>query len=120
MKGLAEKDLKLFREKARAFRQSVKVPLNKLQYEELPNNPRQFDESNAARLLNIFQKTGCYPRESDNHVPVLISSADLPELPRNSDSDLPLLDPDHSLIYLHGRHRIEAARRFLSLSGNDR
>jgi hypothetical protein len=118
MEGLSAKDLKLFRGKSRAFCGTFRVSLDKLQYEELPNNPRQFDVKNAARLLDIFHKQGCRPRESDNHVPALVSRSSLPEACLNAEGDLPLLNPNHPLTYLHGRHRLEAAHKFLT--GNDR
>jgi hypothetical protein len=118
MESLSAKDFQIFREKARAFCGTVKIPIDKLQHEELPDNPRQFDEENVARLLDVFHKEGCYRRESDNHVPALISRSGLPEGLIGADDDLQLFNPDRSLIYLHGRHRLEAGRRFLT--GNDR
>jgi Protein of unknown function (DUF3723) len=118
MEGLSARDLKNFREKSRAFCGTFKVPLEKLQYEDPPENPRQFDGKNAARLLDVFHMQGCHPRESDNHVPALISRSAVPEGPLSLDGDLPLFNPDRPLIYLHGRHRLEAAHRFLT--GNDR
>jgi hypothetical protein len=118
MESLSGRDLQIFREKSRAFCGSVKIPLDKLRGEELPENPRQFDEKNVARLLDIFNKDGCQRREPDNHVPVLIARSALPEGPLRVGSDLQLFNPDHPLTCLHGRHRLEAARKFLS--GNDR
>jgi hypothetical protein len=73
VQGSLERDLKIFREKRRAFCGTFKVPLAKLQYEDAPDNPRQFDVKNAVRLLDVFHKQGYYPRELDNHVPALIS-----------------------------------------------
>jgi hypothetical protein len=82
MEGLSAKDLKLFREKSRAFCGTFKVLSDKLQYEELPNNPRRFDKKNPSRLLDIFHKQGCRLRESDNHVPALVSWSSLTEFAR--------------------------------------
>ncbi|KAK9311467.1 hypothetical protein V1524DRAFT_41087 [Lipomyces starkeyi] len=48
MEGLSAKDLQIFREKSRAFIGSVRIPLDKLQHEELPDNPRQPDDKNIA------------------------------------------------------------------------
>jgi hypothetical protein len=118
MESLSTKDLEIFREKARAFCGSVKIPLDKLRHEELPDNPRQLDDKNVARLLDVFQKRGCQPREPDNHVPALISRSALPEVRVRADGDFQLFDPDQPLTYLHGRHRLEAARQFLT--GNER
>jgi hypothetical protein len=110
--SLLAKDLQIFWEKARAFCGSVKIPLDKLQPEALPENPRQFDEENAERLLRIFRED-CQRWEPDNHVPVLISRSALPDGPLGD-----ILNPEYPLIYLHGRHRLEAASRFFN--GNDR
>lgn len=118
METLSGRDLQIFREKSRAFCGSVKIPLDKLRGEELPHNPRQFDEKNVTRLLDIFNKDDCQRREPDNHVPVLIPRSALPEGPLRVGVDLQLFNPDYPLTYLHGRHRLEAARKFLS--GNDR
>ncbi len=120
MEGLSATDLQIFREKSRAFIGSVKIPLDKLRHEELPENPRQRDEKNVTRLLGIFQspEVGCQRRDSDNHVPVLIPRSALPSRPLGVDNDFQLFNPDHSLTLLHGRHRIEAARKFFT--GNDR
>ncbi len=114
MDSLSAKDLQIFREKSRTFCGSVKIPLDKLQHEELPENPRQFDKKNVARLLDDFRREGCQRREPDNHVPVLISRSALPEgLLRVSD-DFQLFQPEHPLTYLDGRHRLEAARKFFT------
>jgi hypothetical protein len=118
MESLSAKDLQIFREKSRAFCGSVKIPLDNLRHEELPDNPRQFDEKNIARLLDIFRLDGCQRREPDNHVPVLISRSALPEGPLRVSDDLKLFKPDHPLTYLHGRHRLEAARKFLTEKNN--
>lgn len=115
--SLTAKDLQIFREKARAFCGSVKIPLDKLQPEALPENPRQFDEENAKRLLRIFRED-CQRWEPDNHVPVLISRSTLPEHQLGAGDNLQLLNPEYPLTYLHGRHRLEAASRFFT--GNDR
>jgi hypothetical protein len=120
MEGLSATDLQIFREKSRAFIGSVKIPLDKLRHEELPDNPRQRDQKNVTRLLGIFQspEVGCQRRDSDNHVPVLIPRSALPSRPLGVDNDFQLFNPDHPLTFLHGRHRIEAARKFFT--GNDR
>jgi Protein of unknown function (DUF3723) len=118
MDSLSAKDLQIFREKARSFCGSVKIPLDKLQHEELPDNPRQLDEKNVARLLDVFHKEECQRREPDNHVPALISRSTLPEIPVRADGDLPLFNPDQPLIYLDGSHRLKAAGKFFT--GNDR
>jgi hypothetical protein len=118
MESLSAKDLAIFREKARAFCGLVKIPLDKLQHEELPLNPRQLDKDNVTRLVDVFRNEGCLRRESENHVPVLISRSALPEEPLEVGGDLQFFNPDHPLIYLHRRHRLDAGRKFLT--GNER
>lgn len=122
MDTLTAKDLQIFREKSRAFCGSFKIPLDKLQHEDLPNNPRQLDKANVARLVNVFHDDECLRRDSDNYVPALINRSALPDGPiRVGDLplfDLPFFEPSDKLVYLHGRHRLEAAREFFS--GNDR
>jgi len=59
METLSTKDLQIFREKSRTFCGSFRIPLNKLEHEKLPNNPRQLDGKNVARLLEVFQAEDC-------------------------------------------------------------
>ncbi|KAH8800830.1 hypothetical protein F5884DRAFT_862755 [Xylogone sp. PMI_703] len=115
---LSGKALQIFREKSRAFYGSAKVSLDKLQHEELPYNPRQKDDKNIERLVRIFRSDGCDPLDPENHVPVLVSRRILPREPFRVGDDYQVFDPDQPLVYLEGRHRIEAARKFLE--GDDR
>jgi hypothetical protein len=88
MESLSAKDLQIFREKARAFCGTVKIPIDKLQHKKLPDNPRQFDEENMARLLDVFHNEGYYRRESNNYMPALIFRSALPEGLIGADDDL--------------------------------
>ena len=88
MESLSAKDLAIFREKARAFCGLVKIPLDKLQHEELPLNPRQLDKKHVARLVDIFHNESCFRWESDNQVSVLISQSALLEGPLEVGGDL--------------------------------
>ncbi len=54
METLSTKDLQIFREKSRTFCGSFRIPLNKLKHEKLPNNLRQLNGKNVARLLEVF------------------------------------------------------------------
>ena len=120
METLSTNDLQVFREKSRTFCGSVKVPINKLQYETIPKNPRQFDDKNVARLLKVFEEEGCVRLEPEHYVPVLISRNALPQGFRAGNiSDVILQEPqfftpEHPLTYLHGRHRLEAAKKYLA------
>ena len=113
MENLSTRDLQVFREKSRSFYGSFKIPLEKLRHENLPENPRQFDEKNVERLVNVFKKEGCQRREAENHVPALISRPEISSVPPRAEEDLPSYNPSNPLVFLHGRHRLEAAQRFL-------
>jgi len=123
MENLSTEDLQIFREKSRTFCGSFQIPLDKLECEKLPNNPRQLDEKNVARLLDVFRKDDCQPREPENHVPALVSRSALPQNSRSGGvggvfEEPQWFLPKSPLRVLHGRHRLEAARKFLK--GADR
>ena len=121
MEDLSAKDLQVFREKSRTFCGSFRVPLDKLEYEKLPSNPRQRDGKNVTRLLDVFRAEGCQPREPENHVPALISRSAMTRLGGASGKvfeEPQWFIPESPLQVLHGRHRLDAARKFLK--GADR
>ncbi|KAL2056560.1 hypothetical protein ABVK25_002954 [Lepraria finkii] len=124
MDGPSAKDLQVFREKSRTFCGSFEIPLDKLEHEQLPKNPRQRDATNVARLLDVFHKEGCRPREPENHMLALISRSALPQarppggVSRGVFEEPQRLIPESPLRVLRGRHRLEAARKFLK--GGDR
>lgn len=90
---------------------SVKIPLDKICHEELPDNPRQSNENNVTRLLDFFLSEGCLRQYPKNYVPMLIArSAVTSGLRLGRESTC--LDPVHPVVYLDGRHRLEAARRY--------
>ena len=110
-------------EKNKAFCGTFRIPLCKLGYEDPDVNPRQLDVKNVKRLQKIFELEGCLRLEPDNYIPALISRSLLSDLPNlvGEPADLavepPMFDPSVSLRCLHGRHRIEAARQHLALTG---
>ncbi len=116
MDNLSSDDLQIFREKSRTFCGSVKIPLDKIRHEELPNNPRQFNENNVTTLLDFFRSEGCLRLDPEHHVPALISRSAVPPDLRPG-GEPPRFDPQHPVVCLHGRHRLEAARKFLT--GNE-
>ncbi len=67
MESLSTKDLQVFREKSRTFCGSFQIPLDKLQAEELPENLRQRNDKDIARLLNEFSAED-QRLEPENHV----------------------------------------------------
>ena len=119
MENISAKDLQILREKSRTFCGAFRIPLDKLQPEDLPKNPRQRDSKNIARLLNIFHKETCQRREPEHHVPALVSRSSLPQKSNGGTfGEPPLFVPEAPLRILHGAHRLEAARSFLQ--GGDR
>jgi len=118
MEGLTAEDFRIFREKSRAFCGVVKIPLDKLQLEEIPDKPRKDAKEKVASLVNTFQMDRLRRRESDSYVHVLISGLTLPEILPTADGDLPLFIPQYPLRCLDGHRCIEAARQFLH--GEDR
>ena len=120
METLSTDDLQLFREKSRTFCGLVKVPIDKLHHETIPTNPRQFDNKNVARLLKVFEDNECLRLEPDHYVSALISRDALPQFLRSGNigdfilQEPQFFEPEHPLIYLHGRHRLEAAKKYLA------
>ena len=120
METLSTDDLQLFREKSRTFCGSVKVHIDKLQHETIPTNPRQLDEKNVARLLKVFKDEQCLRLEPDHYISALVSRNTLPQVLRSGNighlflEEPQLFEPEHPLIYLHGRHRLEAAKKYLA------
>ncbi|KAL8770678.1 MAG: hypothetical protein Q9209_003746 [Squamulea sp. 1 TL-2023] len=110
-------------EKRRAYRGTVKYPLQHLEEENTNLNPRQTDPKNIKRLLEIFKLEGCRRSEPRNRVPALISPEQYTRLIDGlPNKDLYLKDcnlepPEttlaETLVCLHGKHRLEAARRYL-------
>ncbi len=109
-------------EKERVFCGSVKVPICKLTAEDMLTNPRQLDPKNVARLRNIYLLEGCHRLDPQHHVPVLIDQFALDQALRKDNisrsslksfDEPKLLSVDRNITYLHGRHRLEAAKDFL-------
>ena len=123
-------DERLERERRLNYRGTARVSLDVLQF--LVDDSQELDENNVERLKRIFQREGCRRQFVSNHILVAIdqacldtalglsrlSSAALFAQPSNDTGvgDYPELQfPDGvRLTCLHGRHRIQAAREFLS------
>lgn len=123
MDVVPDTEKKYLLERNKALCGIFRIPLCKLKHEGPDVNPRQLDLKNVQRLLNIFELEGCLRMEPDNYVPALIPRALLPTVPKVAGGladwmiEPPVFDPPESLYCLHGRHRIEAARQYLSLTG---
>ncbi|KAF2158404.1 hypothetical protein M409DRAFT_33033, partial [Zasmidium cellare ATCC 36951] len=105
-------------------RAKVRICSLRYEHEHLPGS-RTLDVKNVERLHRIFQAQGCQRLDPDKHIAVMISDelltaaiarsnitrADLFDI-RNIPPHLNLRD-DETLITLHGKHRVEAGRRFL-------
>lgn len=110
-------------EKGKAFRGSIKYPLHRLDHEQASKKSRQLNQKNVKRLIKVFELEGCRRLDSENHVPALISNRALSILlefvtegeVRLKASDKQPVSSDNlgGLTYLHGRHRLEAAKSFL-------
>jgi len=112
MENLLSNDLQIFREKSRTFYGSVKIPLDKICYEELPNNPRQFNKD-VTTLLDFFRSEDCLRLDPKHYVPALISRSTVPRGLHLGGEPL-RFNPEHPIVYLHGRYRLEAARKFFT------
>ena len=111
--NLLSNDLQIFREKSRTFYGSVKIPLDKICHKVLPNNPRQFNKKDVTTLLDFFHSEGCLRLDPEHHVPALISRSAVPR-GLHPGGEPPRFNPEHPVICLHGRHRLEAARNFFT------
>ena len=110
-------------EKAKHFIGRAKVELKNL-YFPPRNRCEDVDERKKGRLLSIFALEGCLRNDPDHYIPALInqeildtalhrSGLDLQDL--NTKDEPPCLDfQDLQINCLHGQHRIEAAKIFLS------
>lgn len=113
----------IYAEKRKGYRGAVKYPLHCLVEENERIDPRQTDPKNIKRLLNIFKLEGCCRFEAQNHIPALISHDQYERLInglpdrgsqlKNCDVEPPQTNSAETLVCLHGKHRLEAARRYL-------
>ena len=116
----------LAEEHDRYFLGSARVDIDTLHFVE----PcfREFDEKNLERLLDSYEREGCFRVEPVYHIPATIDQQALSNALVAADSSTDALlsrDPrrwpkltfphEFRLLCLHGRHRIEAGRRYLSI-----
>nr|KAK5449229.1 hypothetical protein LTR18_002318 [Exophiala xenobiotica] len=124
-------DERLERERQLKYRGTARISLDVLQF--VVDDDRPLDVKNVQRLVKIYQREGCRRQFVSNHILVVIDQACLDSaldlsrisaaalLTRNTNDpaavgDYPQLQVPVGvrLTCLHGRHRIQAAREFLS------
>ena len=116
---MADTDTNIYRKKRKAFRGCIKCPLQVLQHEGIDVDPRGLDAKNVTRLIEIFKLEGCRRLEVEHHIPARKSQEEFNQLyleagGRISEDSEPFpLKPSWNLIYLHGKHRIGAAKEYL-------
>ena len=124
-----DKESQIEEERKQLFYGSARIDLDALTFDTSP--AYQPNEPNIERLLSTFQRSGCLRLHPQYHVPAVITKEQLDEaITTAASSQDSLLHHDPSrwpiLIFpdgfrvqcLHGRHRTEAAKRYLSV--NDR
>ena len=119
----ADLESQRFVQKQRSFRGKAKVRITKLKFDDERISCQPLRPDNVSRLVKIFSLEGCFRLDPEHHVPCLISEHILNTSLHNSGlNPEDLLEPgeppslnlgEHSLLCLHGRHRIEAAKQFL-------
>ncbi|KAJ4329997.1 hypothetical protein N0V95_010119 [Ascochyta clinopodiicola] len=119
------------RQKSSHFRGRAKVPLDFLHFSE--HSPRDIDRGNVQRLMGVFREEGVKRLQNEHHIPAIVGKDDLLSAVQlsgvslvdllNSSQESPprLTFPDgYRLRCLHGKHRIEAAKKSACLQGQDR
>ncbi|KAF2182665.1 hypothetical protein K469DRAFT_443832, partial [Zopfia rhizophila CBS 207.26] len=118
-------------EKSSKFRGRARVSLEFLYFSV--HCPRDLDRSNVERLKGVYLREGVKRLEPKNHVPAIISKADLKSAIKHSGTslsdllnrpqeNLPRLKfpPNFRLQCLHGKHRIDAAKESPRLKGEEK
>ena len=118
-----EEEVRLEAEKRLKFKGTARIRLEQLHFPW--NDAKEINEKNVDQLKKIFQKHGCRKVEMRHRVPALIDldaaiaaagiSPRTLVSPPSADAYPELVFPnDHPLDCLHGRHRIQAGKEFLS------
>jgi hypothetical protein len=115
-----------YTERQSHYRGRAKLSIDKLQFSsEHEHVAGAVDPKNIERLVKIFASEGCLRHEPEHHVPILISETTLQTSLQFSElTQAQLLDirqsprelrltGSNTVLALHGRHRIDAAKRFL-------
>ena len=119
----ADREERLATEGREKYQGTARIKLEVLHFPQ--NEPRELDRKNVERLKGYFKKGQCH-RVGRNHIPAVIDQSQLSEVLRDSNVSVKTLlsntDPHPMLRFpagsqlqcLHGRHRIQAAREFLT------
>lgn len=92
------------------FLGTARIRLEHLRFE---SGVRDYDEKNVARLINVFKLEKCQREAPKNRIPAIISSTMLGEWQRSEQPTELLLSSADTILCLHGKHRVIAAREFL-------
>ena len=114
-------DAKFEAERRLKYRGAAKVALGAI------NLPEEPDPRRVGHLKEVFQRGGCWPEHIVNHVLLLIDQRTLENALQasrldptallhnvNGEYETLYLPHDCQLACLHGKHRIQAAREYLS------
>ena len=118
-------DINFDEERRRHARGTARISLDRLQLSE--QDATELDLENVERLKKIFRREGCRQHPVRNHILVLItqecldaalglSETSAAALLESGPHNYPKLQlpPGIRLTCLHGKHRIQAGREFLS------
>jgi Protein of unknown function (DUF3723) len=114
-------DILTLRDRHQGYQGRAKIRLRNLRAEP---TARDLDQDVVRELVQKFHLTKCRRLESENVIPAVLEPAllqralaasNLERLEPSSTVEPPFLDlGDDQITFLHGKHRIEAARRVLS------
>ena len=120
-----EEELKLEAERRIKYKGTCRIKLEMLYFRW--NEPRELDTKNVEKLKACFRKSGCRRLLVQNHIPAIIdeqclntaiqsSGITAAMLTNNYEKEYPelILPATYQLLCLHGRHRIQAAKEYLS------
>jgi hypothetical protein len=122
-----QEDIRLEAERRVKYRGTARIKLEALHFRR--DESRELDKGHVEYLKQCFKKEGCRPLEVSHHIPAVIdqerlntailasgiSAKDLLSNPRDGYPEL-VFPAGYQLECLHGRHRIQAGREFLSPS----
>jgi hypothetical protein len=108
-----------------SFKGTARVGLQYLDFDS--HTELNVSESNTKRLVRVFENEGCLRLDPEHHVPVLVPrnvldaalvSSNLTQEALHDPVNFPTLTfaPGTALRVLHGRHRLRAASKFLSVA----
>jgi hypothetical protein len=103
-------------QKNQAFCGSFSVPIAKLKFKFGSGVSYRTNQQKTKGILKQFKLVGCRQQDPENHIPALIPLHALPRGLRPAPENPLDFNPEDDIIYLCGRHRLEAAKQFLNPS----